>query len=324
MTMQELAKLANVSISTVSKAFSDAGDVSEETREHIFAIARQQGCFGKFYKEKYNKKIIAVICHELDSGYYTVYLKHLQQLIEAGGGICLISTDNFDHRKQAELVEYYASYLKVDGLIVFSLAQPLKKGYDVPIVSLFSSNDPRVDSVNTDMDLAIGEAVDTLLAYGHRRMAFLGEPLTRSKAESFRQAVERADVPYVIAESPRRFEEAGVDGVTRLMELGADFTALICAYDYIAFGAIKKLQECGYRIPEDISVIGIDNISAGRFVQTTLTTIDTLPEEMCAIAWELLQKKLENKYFKAKQSIVIKPRLILRESVAKKEADVCN
>lgn len=319
MTMQELAQLANVSVSTVSKAFSGAPDVSAETREHVFAVARQQGCFGKFQKEKYGKKTIAIICHEMDGGYYTIYMEQLQRLVEADGGICLISTDHFDCRKQAELVEYYASFLQVDGLIVFSLAEPLKKGYDVPIVSLFSSKDPRVDAVNTDMPLAIGEAVDTLLEYGHREIAFIGEPLTRTKADAFEAAIRRAkNVSGTVVESACRFEEAGIDGVEQLLAQGAPFTAIVCAYDYIAFGAMKRLQENGCRIPEDVSLIGMDNISTARYAQTSLTTIDTQPEEMCAIAWELLRKKMDNKYFRARQSISIKPRLILRDSIGKR------
>jgi DNA-binding LacI/PurR family transcriptional regulator len=59
MTMRELAKLANVSASTVSKAFHGAKDISQETREHIFAVARQYGCYGTFYQGRYNKKVIA-------------------------------------------------------------------------------------------------------------------------------------------------------------------------------------------------------------------------------------------------------------------------
>ncbi len=62
MTMRELAKLANVSVSTVSKAFSETDDISEETKNHIFKIARNTGCYGKFYKGKYSKKVIAIIC----------------------------------------------------------------------------------------------------------------------------------------------------------------------------------------------------------------------------------------------------------------------
>ena len=67
MTLRELAALTNYSVSTVSKAFHGAEDISESTREEIFAVAREYGCFGKYYKDKYQKKIIAVICPELRS-----------------------------------------------------------------------------------------------------------------------------------------------------------------------------------------------------------------------------------------------------------------
>ena len=63
--------------------------------------------------------------------------------------------------------------------------------------------------------------------------------------------------------------------------------------------------------------MGIDNIHAGAFAETSLTTIDTIPDDLCAIAYELLLKKLKNKYFKAKQNIVIKPQIIIRESIGK-------
>ena len=69
MTMRELAKLANVSVSTVSKAFHDAEDISEETRNLVFETAKQYGCFGKFYKVKFPKQVIAFICPELGSGF---------------------------------------------------------------------------------------------------------------------------------------------------------------------------------------------------------------------------------------------------------------
>jgi DNA-binding LacI/PurR family transcriptional regulator len=92
MTMRELAKLANVSFSTVSKAFTEAEDVSRETKEYIFKIAKQNGCFGKFYKGKYSKKIIAIITPEIISDYYTIYVEKLRQLIEKNDGIAIIST----------------------------------------------------------------------------------------------------------------------------------------------------------------------------------------------------------------------------------------
>lgn len=318
MTMRELAKLANVSVATVSKAFGNAEDISEETKNHIFDIARQYGCFGKFYKGKYPKKIIAVIFPELKSNYYTNYVERLQGLIEAAGCIPVLSTDDFRVEKQAELIEYYCSYLQVDGVIVFKLRGKLKKGYTTPIISLFSSDDNAVDSVNVNTESAIFSAVRLLTDLGHTRIAYLGETLTGYKSRIYRDAMAKlSPAEPVIIESEHRFEDAGQDGVRQLLAAKIPFTALLCAYDNIAFGAIKQLQRAGLRVPEDVSVIGFDNIATGEFAQTTLTTIDTNPQELCMVVWDLLQKKLKNPYFRSRQTIVIETNLILRDSVAK-------
>lgn len=316
MTMKEFARIANVSVSTVSKAFHNADDISPETKEYIFSLAREHGCFGKFYKGKYHKKIIAIICPELEGNYYSCFLNHLKNLIESSGSICVISTDDFNTSKQAELIEYYSSYLRVDGLIVFSLKAPLKKGYDIPIVSLFHTADSGIDSVQIDMAAAIHDAVTTLTEMGHLNIAFIGEKLTRGKAEYFKK--ETTDIGLsdkMLYESPKRFEAAGADGVKALIDTNLNFSAIICAYDHIAFGAIKQLKKMGFSVPQDVSVIGIDNIHTSEWTETSLTSIDVYPEEVCRIVWDLMEKKLKNKYFKSHQNITISPRIIIRESI---------
>lgn len=117
--MKELAKLANVSPSTASKAFSGAEDVNEETRQHIFAVAKESGCYNRFFKGKFPKPIIAIIYPEIISQYYVRFVKVLSDLIEASGGICIVATDDFQEKKQEELIDYFCSYLNVDGILVF-------------------------------------------------------------------------------------------------------------------------------------------------------------------------------------------------------------
>ena len=90
MTMRDLAKLANVSVSTVSKAFREADDVSPQTREQIFALAKEQGCFGKYYKGRYHKKVVAIICPELLSDYYSRFTEGLREQIEKSGCMCFV------------------------------------------------------------------------------------------------------------------------------------------------------------------------------------------------------------------------------------------
>lgn len=316
MTMKELAKLANVSVSTVSKAFSEADDINETTKNHIFDIAKKYGCFGKFYKGKYHKKIIAIICHEFASSHYTNFIDIFKNLIEKNDGICIVSVDNFDASKQSELIEYYISYLKVDGIIVFSLNSKLKKGYSTPIVALFSSMDPNVDFVNVDYTAAITEAIDTLKNLGHKNIAFFGEPLTTQKAATFTKIADQLLNEYTTFESQERFERVGKDCARQLLNSKSNCTAIICAYDNIAIGAIKELKRRGYNVPKDYSVIGIDNISFSEYTDTPLTTIDAGAAEICEIAWGLLCNKIKNPFFKSLQQITVKSRLILRESIA--------
>lgn len=314
--MSELAKLANVSVSTVSKAFGNARDINEETKEQIFEIARQTGCYFKFFKGKYPKKIVAIICHEIISDYYVEFVERLRKQIEDSGNIALVVSDDFLQPKQEELIDYFSSYLRVDGIIVFDLMSELKKNYDTPIISLFSSIDDQVDSINIDFFSALNDAVSLLWQYGHRNIAFLGEKLTKEKAHKFEDAVSKLGGDNItIIESTERFEDAGKDAVDKLLALRSDCTAIICAYDNIALGAIKQLKNKGLSVPDDISVIGIDNIVMGKYAETALTTIGVDFEEVCSLVCDILKKKLKNPYYKTYKKIVIKGELIVRESI---------
>ena len=315
--MRELAKMANVSVSTVSKAFSDAEDVSADTKRAIIELAKETGCYGRFNKGKYSKKIIAIICPEFESSYYTGFVVRLQSIIESHGGIAAVLAYHFNFRLQSELIDYCCSYMKVDGIITFCLKEPLKKGCDLPIVNLFSKSDRNIDEITEDTDDAIAEAVRVLYEKGHRNMAFIGEKLTRSRAQSFLAAVgKRSDCSPFVYESSLRFEKAGEEGADGVLRSFRKCTALICAYDNIAFGAMKRLKNRGFGIPEDFSVIGVDNLNFGQYTDATLSSIGCDPDEICQLAWELLEKRLKNNRAGCKRQIVMKCRVFLRDSVA--------
>ena len=315
MTLTELARLANVSLSTASKAFSGAEDISEETREHIFRIARENGCFGRFYKGKYVKPIIAVISSEPIGGYYGRIVEALRKQIEQDGCICVTATDSFDAEKQEELLDYFISWMKVDGVIVFSLKSPLKKAYRTPVISLFSSADQNIDAVKTTMADTIFETAALLSDYGHRKVAFIGEKLTGGKQRSLEAAIHRLGGSCCSVVSDKRFEEAGEDGARRLLASGVPFTAVVCAYDNIAYGAIKEFKRHGLSIPDDVSVIGMDNLDTSAYTETSLTSIDFDSDGLCRESWALMKKKLRDPYYRAEDGVVVPSRLIIRESI---------
>ncbi len=316
MTMRELAKIVNVSVSTVSKAFCDAADVSNDTKQLIFDAAKKYGCYGKYYKGKYPKPIIAIICPEIISGLYTEYVANLQNVIESNGGIPVISSTHFDKSAKEELIDYYVSHLGVDGVFVIGGVEKFKKGYNTPIVSILGSDNSRTDSVTADINTPIFEAVEILKDLGHKQIAFIGEALTTGKSEVFSRALNDPTANNVF-ESKYRFEMAGEDGAEQILNSDIDYTAIICAYDEIAFGAMKYLKRQGFSIPQDFSVIGIDNNNVSKYLETALTTIGTDVNELCMIAWDLMEKKMKNKYYTSHQNITLTGKIFLRETVGK-------
>lgn len=319
MTKKELAKLANVSPSAVTKAFNEADDISQETKKHIFDIAKQNGCYDKFFKGKYRKKIIAVICHEILGEYYSEIVSELKKLIEnTNNNIMLLATDDFSSKKQAELIDYFSSYLKVDGIIVIGLECVFNTPYNVPIVAIGNSVNKNVDTILTNTKPTISKAIKTLKKYGHNKIGFLGEKNTKNTNDFIKQELSNNSLTdNLIFESSMRFEEAGIDGINHLLSLDDGITAIICAYDKIALGALKRLKQLSKSIPEDISVIGINNISSSFYNETSLSTIGANKQKVCSAAWELLQTKIKNPYFKNKETVIIESQFIERESIKK-------
>lgn len=315
MTMKELAQIANVSVSTISKAFRNASDVSEETKQRIFEIAKEYGCYGKFYKGKYKKPIIAIIFPEIIGSYYSEYVSALEKLISESGCVPLISTYQFDSKNQAELIEYFSEYLQVDGIIVSQLHEPLKKAFNTPIVSVFNSHDTNVDCIKSNATDAFSKAITTLRELGHKNIAFAGEKLTVTKAEIFARLMHIPPDSERIVISKHRFEKAGIDCADKIINSDIPYTAVICAYDLIAIGLINQLKKQGFSVPDDFSVIGMDNIVFGEYIDTPLTTIGLDPEEISMNIWQIMQKKIKNKHYKHSGQIEINAELIIRNSI---------
>ena len=130
-TLSKIAKLAHVSVSTVSKAFSMSKEVNPETREIIFQIAREHHCFKKYYNAKYPKLVIAVICPEFDSLYYAKWLAEIQRYAgKFNCEICVAST-NFNKETEQEIIEYYSNYTAVDGIIIIQKLSEIKNNTDI-------------------------------------------------------------------------------------------------------------------------------------------------------------------------------------------------
>ncbi len=320
MTLQKLAELAGVSVSTVSKAFSDSREISKETKEQILTLAKTHGCFEKYYKGKFGKQLVAVICPEIRGEFYADFAADLSDKIEERGGMMLLSVSGFNAEREEELIRYYSSFGHCDGIVLVSGSSRLKTEPNIPIVQIGGKyKTGKADYIDIDIAAGIDRAVEYLKENGHRKIGYIGERLTTSKhrlfCEAMRKNALRVTEEYMV-NSNQRFQIAGFDAMKQLMELENRPTAVIAAYDYMAIGALRYTQMAGIKIPEDVSIVGMNNVSASAYLDVPLTTIVSYPQELCEIAVDLIFKKMENRFYFARQDITLKGRLIVRDSVA--------
>lgn len=305
-TLSKLASLAHVSVSTASKAFSMSPEVNEQTREMIFSIAKEQGCFKKFFSAKYPKYVIAVICPEYKSLFYSTALSLLQEsLSKHSCEICVASTD-FSPEKEADLLEYYSRYAPVDGIIVIDGRITPNLHTDIPIATLFPNPGCGGQiSVTGDCTEALVQGLRHFLDRGIRDIGFIGDPHTDAKQRLFARLTEglapELKLRYMI--SPQRFEAGGYGAMERLAESGHIPRALFCAYDYMAIGAIRYCWEHQLRIPEDVAIIGMDDIPENKYLNPPLSSVNFNMDKICAIAADAILRHLGDPTFTLKEKV---------------------
>ena len=298
MTLSKLAKLANVSVSVVSKAFSGKGEVSDEMREHVFAVAREHGCFQQFYHVPYDRPVIAVIIPEAISQAYIRYVEALKALIQENGYTMLLSISNFDPDLTTDLIRYYTSHSKVDGLIVVDSRAIEIPPFGSTATVFFGGPRPELSEgtcIYCSFDNGANEILHTLYLKGHRSIAYVGDQITVTKGEKLQRLMTEMGMKYspsLFVTSNERFEAAGIDGVDRLWSLEEKPTAIIGAYGYITKGILARLFERGIRIPDDVSVISLNDDPPPLHDELDVSTVLTRTEHICSLAMETIMERM--------------------------------
>ena len=294
-TLSKLASLAHVSVSTASKAFSMSPEVNEQTREMIFRIAKEQGCFKKFFNAKYPKYVIAVICPEYKSLFYSSALSLLQEYFSAHSCEVCVASTNFSAQTEADLLEYYSRYATVDGIIVIDGRITPDLHTDIPIATIFPNPGcAGVISVGGDCTDAMTDGIQYFLDNGITDIGFIGDPYTDAKQRLFARIAEHhaPDLKVSFMISPHRFEAGGYGAMKHFAASGHIPRAVFCAYDYMAIGAIRYCWEHNLRIPEDVAVIGMDDIPENKYLNPPLSSINFNMDKICAAAAEATIRRL--------------------------------
>ena len=308
-TLSKLASLAHVSVSTASKAFSGSNEVNEQTREHIFKIAKENGCFKKYYNVKYPKYVIAVICPEFKSRHYSFYLTVIQnELSKHNCEICVATTD-FSKDETFNLIEYYTKYANVDGIIVIDPQDDIKTEINIPMAVIGKNRQKEIITASGNTKSALCDVIKYFKEKDITKIGFIGEELTKGMVESFKSAMTENNLQVdesFIYTTNKRFEAGGYSAMKKLFERNTVPKALICAYDNMAIGAMKCIFEKALKIPEDIAVIGFNNISEDEYLTPSLSSIDSGAELACITVTKEIMNKITDKPVKYENIIPYK------------------
>lgn len=298
-TLKKIAKIANCSVSTVSRAINNCLDVSEQTRAHILKIAREQGYFQakKYIKAENRKKNqfnIAIICPEIESSFYSGMLLHITKEVSRLNARCVIYNYSFDSPELEKLLNICQDEMNIDAIICLENPKELSHKSNIPLI--FLGENERFTSIAFDVANGLRSFFEDIEKGNSKSVCFIGEALTKKREEVFMQAV--SDFPslsHYSYSSPFRFEEAGRDGARFLLQ-GELPDAIVCAYDEIALGLIEQLSKSGVKAPDDLRVLGINDIPTSKYCFGGLSTIAFDVEKISEVIRDLINGLKNNNY----------------------------
>ncbi len=330
-TIKDIAKEANCSISTVSKALNDRSDVSKKTKERILKIVEKYNfypnAFGKGLKRKSTENIGVIFCRESKPLSQNPFYSRVLEGIEAE-----LALNNFNlvlHLLPAEgKIEVPKMILEkqVDGIILISVVrqQFINKISNFNIATILI--DPNISIKNFSQVLIDNEhgafmATQYLLKKGHKRIGFISGSLERLSFKLRYDGYKKAFDFYKCPLDPDLVKTGGLeDGyyhVSELLDLKNPPTAIFSTNDLNAIYGYKAIKERNLKIPEDISVMGFDDIEFAKMSSPPLTTVRVYKEELGSIAVRNLLQSLTNKIDNSTTTIV-PIKLIERLSIAKR------
>ena len=165
----------------------------------------------------------------------------------------------------------------------------------------------------------LDDAIEHFYSLGHKNIAYIGDKFGIDRLDKYKKAMQSKGLEVkdsLVAVLGERGFECGYKGVQRLVSSGENFTAIFAQYDDIAVGAMRALKELGLSIPEDVSIIGVDNARYCPYLTPALTSVNSNTESLCAVSFKLLKNKIEGND-KAVQTVFVRPELEIRESTAK-------
>jgi DNA-binding LacI/PurR family transcriptional regulator len=324
--LAEYLQLSPATVSLVINRSPAAKSIPPHTQERVREAARRLNYRPNFMARSLRQQrsfTVGVVVPEISEGYAAMVMSGIEDhLLQEGYFYFVVS-----HRHRDDLIEEYPRLLEqraVEGLI--AVDTKCLNGLHIPVVAVSGHEEKEgVTNVVLDHASAADLAIKHLKKLGHRRIAFIkGQEFSSDthvrwesvKAAAEQQGMQVLDKLTAQLEGELASPQLGYEVTMKLLARKEPFTALFAFNDISAIGAIRALREFGRRIPEDVSVVGFDDIQSAAFQNPGLTTVRQPLREMGVIAAETLLHRVNNADTRPPKTITVQPELIVRASTA--------
>ncbi len=330
MTIKAVAELAHVSTATVSRVMNGTAKVSPRTAERVERAIKSLN----FYPDTNARalgsgrsNLFGLIISDITNPFFPELVKAFEDIAVVHRQDVLIGNTNYDQERM-QICAQRMLQRRVDGIAIMTseMDDKLVKDFSqrgIPLVFLDAATaGPGVSRVQIDYSAGIDDAVEHLIAFGHRRIAFISGPLRLQSAQIRYKAFVESAVhdhldrdPRLMAEGNHRVD-GGHDAMARILASGVAPTAVLASNDLTAMGAMGAIAEAGLRVPEDISVIGYDDIQLSAFTMPPLTTLSLPRADIATAAFRALWNAItsDGKKPVTGTNCMVTPRLVVRGS----------
>jgi len=306
--IRTVAAVAKVSIATVSRTINGSPLVSENLSKRVWQAIKQLNYFPNTHARTLvsgRSRLFGIIVENITNPFFPELIQSFEQIAVAHGYEILVSSSNSDPALLTTCVRRMLER-KVEGVAVMTFGEEESvldqlTHRNVPIVlAEFKLDDPKANTILLDYSTGMRAAVNHLAELRHKRIAFLAGPHSLHSAitreNDFRAAMQQAGLPlekkYLI-ECDHTLK-GGMAGFERLRALDVRPTAIVCSNDLTAIGVLRAAYAARLRVPEDLSVIGLDDIDFTEFTLPPLTTIRLSRADLARAAFEALRAQAED------------------------------
>jgi LacI family transcriptional regulator len=300
-TIHDVARVAGVSVSTVSRVLNDKDDVAAETYQKVQAVITELGYTSSLAARSMRSRrtnVIGLIVPDVADSFSIQVTKGVNQAItELDYDLIIYTSGSIKKRSAAERERHFVSLLNgsiADGVIIVT---PAATSFSTaaPVVTIDPNNEcPECLMIIATNHAGALAAVEYLIGLGHRRIGFIsGRPDLQSaerRLQGYQDALRQANIPLDpdLIQVGDFSTETGHLCARKLLSLSNPPTAIFAANDQSAIGAIEAAHETGLRVPDDLSVVGFDNIPEAAYCNPALTTVDQFIDKMGYTATEML------------------------------------